>query len=139
MNGEGRELLTDVSLGWPSGITLDTASKRVFWIDAKLDHMEVLQNTKNTKDEQVVNSIIIFLKVMNYDGTRRSVFVTDLPHPFSLSILGSYLFWTDWQRRSVERVDKNTGLNRATVLDQLPDIMGVKGRFDNVSKNTFFP
>jgi low density lipoprotein receptor-related protein 5/6 len=42
MNGERREVLTDVSLGWPSSLTLDTFNKRVFWIDAKLDHMEVL-------------------------------------------------------------------------------------------------
>ncbi len=67
------------------------------------------------------------VQVMSYDGTRRSVFVTDMPHPFSLTILGNHLYWTDWQRRSVERVDKNSGSNRATVLDQLPDIMGIKG------------
>ena len=40
--------------------------------------------------------------------------------------LGNYIYWTDWQRRSVERVDKVTGVMREVIVDQLPDLMGLK-------------
>jgi low density lipoprotein receptor-related protein 5/6 len=41
-------------------------------------------------------------------------------------IIGDYLYWTEWQRRSVERVNKRTGGNRTLIIDQLPDLMGLK-------------
>ena len=39
---------------------------------------------------------------------------------------GDYLYWTEWQRRSVERVNKRTGGDRTLIIDQLPDLMGLK-------------
>ena len=39
---------------------------------------------------------------------------------------GDYIYWTDWQRRSIERVNKSTGGEREKIVDQLPDLMGLK-------------
>ena len=39
---------------------------------------------------------------------------------------GEYLYWTDWQRRSIERVNKHTGGERTVIIEQLPDLMGLK-------------
>ena len=39
---------------------------------------------------------------------------------------GDYIYWTDWQRRSIERVNKTTGGQREKIIDQLPDLMGLK-------------
>ncbi|KAH7969024.1 hypothetical protein HPB52_013696 [Rhipicephalus sanguineus] len=36
-----------------------------------------------------------------------------------------YIYWTDWQGRSIERLHKRTG-ERLVILDQLPDLMGIK-------------
>ena len=38
---------------------------------------------------------------------------------------GDYIYWTDWHRRTVERVDKLTGKQRSIIVDQLPDVMGL--------------
>lgn len=38
---------------------------------------------------------------------------------------GDYVYWTDWQRRAIERVNKTSGKQRTVVVDQLPDIMGL--------------
>lgn len=38
---------------------------------------------------------------------------------------GDYVYWTDWHRRTVERVHKLTGQQRSVVVDQLPDVMGL--------------
>lgn len=48
-----------------------------------------------------------------------------LPHIFGFTLLGDYIYWTDWQRRSIERVHKGTA-EREIIIDQLPDLMGLK-------------
>jgi len=39
--------------------------------------------------------------------------------------VGEYVYWTDWHRRTVERVHKLTGKQRSVIVDQLPDVMGL--------------
>lgn len=39
---------------------------------------------------------------------------------------GDYIYWTDWQRRSIERVNKRTGQDHFIIIEQLPDLMGLK-------------
>ena len=39
--------------------------------------------------------------------------------------LDDYLYWTDWQDRSVERVHKKTGLERSFVAEEKSDIMSL--------------
>lgn len=38
---------------------------------------------------------------------------------------GDYIYWTDWHRRTVERVHKLTGKQRSVIVDELPDVMGL--------------
>jgi len=59
-------------------------------------------------------------------GNRRDIVVENLPHVFGLTQLGDYLYWTDWQRRTIDRVNKNTGSDRIVIIDQLPNLMGIK-------------
>ena len=40
--------------------------------------------------------------------------------------MGDYLYWTDWQRRSITRAHKESGANRETIAEQIPNIMGIK-------------
>lgn len=45
------------------------------------------------------------------DGSdRRELIGDNLNHIFGLSLLGDYLYWTDWQTRSLSRVHKITGI-----------------------------
>lgn len=65
------------------------------------------------------------------DGTGRRILVEDkLPHIFGFTLLGDYVYWTDWQRRSIERVHKCTA-EREVIIDQLPDLMGLKATYVN--------
>lgn len=65
-------------------------------------------------------------QVINVDGTGRKTLLEDkLPHIFGFTLLGDYIYWTDWQRRSIERVHKVTAV-REIIIDQLPDLMGLK-------------
>ena len=63
------------------------------------------------------------------NGTGRRVLVEDkLPHIFGFTLLDDYIYWTDWQRRSIERVHKRTA-EREFIIDQLPDLMGLKATY----------
>lgn len=42
--------------------------------------------------------------------------VEELPHPFGLTQYQDFIYWTDFNLRSIERADKRTGLNRTVVL-----------------------
>lgn len=66
------------------------------------------------------------IQVINVDGTNRQTLLEDkLPHIFGFTLLGDYIYWTDWQRRNIERVHKATAV-REIIIDQLPDLMGLK-------------
>lgn len=56
---------------------------------------------------------------------RKTLLEDKLPHIFGFTLLGDYIYWTDWQRRSIERVHKIKA-SRDIIIDQLPDLMGLK-------------
>ena len=41
MDGSGRRSIVTGNLAWPNGLTLDQATNRLFWADAKLDIIEM--------------------------------------------------------------------------------------------------
>ncbi|XP_051910993.1 low-density lipoprotein receptor-related protein 6 [Hippocampus zosterae] len=107
LDGTERLVLVNTSLGWPNGLALDYDERKIYWGDAKTDMIEV----------------------MNMDGTSRRVLVEDkLPHIFGFTLLGDFIYWTDWQRRSIERVHKHTA-EREVIIEQLPDLMGLKAAY----------
>ena len=73
-----------------------------------------------------LSPVSAILQVINVDGTKRRTLLEDkLPHIFGFTLLGDFIYWTDWQRRSIERVHK-VKASRDVIIDQLPDLMGLK-------------
>ncbi|CAG0912851.1 unnamed protein product [Notodromas monacha] len=105
MTGAERTILANKDLILPRGIVVDPSKSRIFWVDSKLKYIES----------------------MSYDGSGRKIIMAELNLPFAATILEDKLYWTDWILRSVDGIDKDTGENRALVLN-LPDIMGIKGK-----------
>ena len=105
LDGTHRVILVNSSIAWPNGITIDYFDRKIYWADAKLDKIEV----------------------MNLDGSERKVILDDkLPHIFGFTLLGDRLYFTDWQSKAVESVNKRTGKDRQTIISSLPDLMGLK-------------
>ena len=105
LDGSHRITLVKTSVVWPNGITIDFHEQKLYWADAKLDKIEI----------------------MNLDGSNRRVILDNkLPHVFGFTALGDRLSWTDWQRRAIESVNKKTGNNRNVIIDSVPDLMGLK-------------
>ena len=36
-------------------------------------------------------------------------------HPFSIALHGPHIYWSDWSKKTLMRVDKDTGANNGTV------------------------
>lgn len=120
LDGSQRVVLVTEDLGWPNGIALDIDGRKIYWCDAKTDKIEV-ENMDPITD----------------GSARRVVLSENLPHVFGLSLLGDYLYWTDWQRRSIDRANKETGNDRIAIVDQFPDLMGLKvARLKEVKGNS---
>ena len=51
------------------------------------------------------------------------------------SLLDNYLYWTDWQRRRIERMHLDYRHSRE-VIEQLPDVFGVKAATMDVPPGT---
>ncbi|XP_022127447.2 low-density lipoprotein receptor-related protein 6 [Pieris rapae] len=105
LDGGERTLLVGERVTWPNGIALDTQHNRLYWGDARTHKIEVI----------------------NMDGTdRRELHSSEIPHLFGLTLLGKHLYWTDIQRRTMDRINKDTGLERQTVVEQMANMKGVK-------------
>ncbi|XP_059051324.1 low-density lipoprotein receptor-related protein 6 [Achroia grisella] len=105
LDGSERMLVVSEKLTWPNGIALDTVNNKLYWGDGRTHKIEV----------------------SNMDGSdRREVHSSDILHIFGLTLLGDRLYWTDIQRRTLYRVNKNSGIERQTVVEQMANMMGVK-------------
>lgn len=60
------------------------------------------------------------------DGQQRRTLVAPVQHPYGLTLLGPYIYWTDWQSRSVHRANKNSGGEGITVRANLPGLMDIQ-------------
>ena len=85
-------------------MTIDSQEQRLYWTSV---------------DGHVIESA-------EFDGSDRRRIVTDLTEPFALSQFGSYVYWADWTRKTIERADKQTGENRSVVLGDLGVVMDIK-------------
>lgn len=105
LDGSERTVLVHEDLVWPNGIAVDSDTQRIYWCDAKTDKIEYV----------------------NLDGSdRHSLVESNLPHCFGLSLIGDYVYWTDWQRRTINRVHKESGAERHLILEQIENVMGLK-------------
>lgn len=99
MAGKHRQAITttsQVSAGWPNGLSLDYTQKRVYWVDAKSDSIYTVK----------------------YDGSDIHMVLRDrdfLSHPFAVTVFENYIYWTDWRTASVIRANKWNGTDMQVI------------------------
>ncbi|XP_078716171.1 vitellogenin receptor Yl-like [Lampetra fluviatilis] len=105
MDGAGHKVLLADGLGWPNALALDLPSRRLYWIDAKLDSIECC----------------------NLDGSRRMVVATaDVHNPFSLALFEDELYWSSLGAGKLEKANKRTGRGRATLFSRQHNIQALR-------------
>jgi hypothetical protein len=98
MDGSHRSASVTESVRWPNGLTLDLVLDRVYWIDAKL-------NLIGSADLDGANSrVVLYSPEM-------------LKHPFSITMFGDSMYWTDWDRNAIFQANKFTGQNASLVAN----------------------
>ncbi|UYV74687.1 LRP4 [Cordylochernes scorpioides] len=114
LDGSSRRAVITQNLGWPNGLALDSAGRRMFWADAKLDRIESA----------------------DLAGKHRQCLVEGAAHPFGITLDSMFVYWTDWQTKSIERADKNTGSHRSVLRDGIEYLMEIKMVHDSRQTDT---
>ena len=97
------------NITWPGGVTLDTVTKVVYWIDARLDTISSIDyNGKNRKT--IFKDSSLFLSKF---------------HGFDLDITGDSIYYTDWLTNSIHGINKSTGVTFKTI--SVPTSRSIKG------------
>lgn len=58
-------------------------------------------------------------------GDIKLVIQSDIDQPMGLSQYQDFVYWTDLKRRSIERANKNNGLNRTVVQGDIDHAMDI--------------
>ena len=98
MDGSNRQTLHNTGLMWPNGLTIDYPLQRLYWADAFHDRIEY----------------------SSVDGRGREILLTvvnDLHHPFSITISGNQVFWTDWDNITVYTAHKQSPISILPVYE----------------------
>ncbi|XP_030630936.1 low-density lipoprotein receptor-related protein 2 [Chanos chanos] len=91
MDGSNASAIITTKLEWPSALTIDYTTNKIFFADSHLG----------------------FLDYADMDGqNRHRAIAGTLPHPYAVTLFEDFVFWTDWNTHTVERAHKYTGANR---------------------------
>ena len=107
MTGKARSTIVSSNLHWPNGLTLDHDNNRLYWVDLynNLEYFDVVQGNRRTLISSLSNP----------------------SHPLGLTVLGDYLFWTDWMRGAIYRANKDDGGEVTSVVRGLGQPMDIHG------------
>ncbi|KAJ8924543.1 hypothetical protein NQ315_000691, partial [Exocentrus adspersus] len=99
MAGSLKRVIIDKNLAQPSGLAIDYDDKMLYWTDAVREKIERA----------------------DFNGRNREVLITATIYPFSITVFGSYMYWTDLQLKGVYRAEKHTGANMIEMVKRLED------------------
>ncbi|KAG5887844.1 hypothetical protein JTB14_005610 [Gonioctena quinquepunctata] len=99
MAGSLKRVIIDKDLAQPSGLAIDYEEQMLYWTDAVREKIE--RSDLNGKNREVLISATIY--------------------PFSITVFGKYIYWTDLQLRGVYRAEKHTGANMIEIVKRLED------------------
>uniref|UniRef100_A0A669EQI8 LDL receptor related protein 1 n=1 Tax=Oreochromis niloticus TaxID=8128 RepID=A0A669EQI8_ORENI len=104
MDGTNRSVIVEDKITWPNGLTLDFINDRIYWADARED----------------------YIAFASLDGTsRHTVLAQDIPHIFAMTLFEEYIYWTDWETKSINRAHKTLGTNKTMLISTLHRPMDV--------------
>ncbi|KAK8762674.1 hypothetical protein V5799_026062 [Amblyomma americanum] len=104
LDGSARRVIIATDLGWPNGLAIDYEMERLYWVDAQLDCIEF----------------------SDLNGKNRQKLIEGVSHPFGLTQYESYIYWTDWHTKAIEKAHKETGAERVVIRDNIEYLMEIK-------------
>lgn len=118
MDGTNRKVLIKEKLGWPTGLSLDLLSWKIFWSDDKFHS----------------------IGSANLDGSDIKVIqMQKIQSPFSLTVFEDEVYWSEMKTRTVQRMDKTTGKNPRALLKRHGQPYGLKVMHEVLQPRTSNP
>jgi low-density lipoprotein receptor-related protein 1 (alpha-2-macroglobulin receptor) len=99
--------------GWPNALAISYETNELFWADAREDYIAVA-------DLDGRNPRIVLSRDDN-TGAR-------LHHIFAMTVFEDYIYWTDWETKSVEKCHKYNGGERETIISTIHRPMDIQVR-----------
>ena len=96
-------MIVNESIVWPNGIAIDYKNQMLYWADADRDTIEMSDLNGHQRKTIVDNHIF---------------------HIFGLTLHGDYIYYSDWIKRSVERIHKENPKKHQVIYDR-SDLMGI--------------
>ena len=113
LDGTNRTALVQEDITWPSGVTLDTVAQLVYWLDRSFDTISSMDYNGNNRKTIFDDSS--WWPLSWFDG-------------FDLDISGDFIYFTDWSKNSIDKINKNTGVRIKTIsVPTSRFIMGAMG------------
>lgn len=111
MDGSHPTAIVNTSLGWPNALTIAYDTQELFWADAREDYIAVSDlNGKNIR--------IIASHGLNPD--------IRLHHVFAITVWEDFVYWTDWETKSVERCHKYHANNCSSLYTTIHRPMDIR-------------
>lgn len=100
MDGSNPHVIVNSTLGWPNALTISYDTDELFWGDAREDYIAA-------SDLDGKNIRIIVRRSNNPH--------LNLHHIFAIAVWEDYLYWTDWETKTIERCHKYRGNDTKTL------------------------
>ena len=92
----------------PNALALDESDKKLYWAGKDLNGYSIIE-------------------AVSLDGlTRNVIFRRPGYHPFSLDIFQDFVYWSDWEKNAVLRINKTGGGGDEVIVSGLNKPMGLK-------------
>ncbi|KAJ8961610.1 hypothetical protein NQ314_005912 [Rhamnusium bicolor] len=111
MDASEPRVLVKKNLGWPNALTISYETNELFWADAREDYIAVADLDGN-------NVRIV--------ASREKSPKLQLHHVFAIDIWEDYIYWTDWETKTVERCNKYTGEDCKSILSTVHRPMDIR-------------
>jgi len=108
LDGTERRVFISNGIQIPNGLALDESDKKLFWAGKDLNGYGIIE-------------------AVSLDGLNRKViFRRSGYHPFSLDIFQDFVYWSDWDKNAVLRINKTGGGGDEVIVSGLNKPMGLK-------------
>ncbi|XP_050433383.1 low-density lipoprotein receptor-related protein 1 isoform X2 [Adelges cooleyi] len=111
MDGSEPRVILNESLGWPNALALSLATEELFWADAKEDY--IAYSDLNGNNKRVVMS-------------RKMNPAVNLHHVFAITLFENYVYWSDWETKTIHKCHKYSGLGCQNVTTLVYKPMDIK-------------
>ncbi|CAB1312135.1 unnamed protein product, partial [Coregonus sp. 'balchen'] len=118
--------------GEPIGIALDPARGKLFWTDRGIDSgvppkvASADMDGGNLRNLYTINLGNIGFITADIAMSKLVTIVSQLSHPWGLTVHQNYLYYTDLDYEVIERVDKGTGANMVVLRSGMTGVRALK-------------